>query len=268
MASDSAILLPDVPDWMLEWQRRFPVGRTNYFRQTIPTGELRTWETERCRLFTVREPDGFARLYFHAASAADLGSILSGIAVCEPLVVAILCKQPMPDVHEIFEQSGFRWYDEYKRMMCRPLPPLDPDPLTEFASRPEALLIRAAMVSDFDPITSHFPNVAEFADWSERRWIPVRRNESKVTGYAVLRVLGRHAVFNYFKNDSAHPRDALLLIRQLQGELVRQGADSAELWVRHDNEKVIKLYQFFGWKFDGLSAQYLIRPPLQERNDS
>ena len=253
--------LADLPAWMAELQSRHPGGRTNYFRQALTPGDLSAWESERCRLFLLGEPEGFARLYFFAATADDLRELLARVEDPRPLVVSVLYKQPLPDVRGALETSGFAWHDEYRRMICRPLPAVEPDPSVAFATPEEARDLRVAMPSEYDPYASHFPTADELADWAGRSWILVRRHEGRVTGYIAFRELGRHANFNYVKNDPAHPRDALLLMNQLYGELRSRGIGSAELWLRHDNHKLIKLYQFFGWKFDGLTAQYLVRKP-------
>jgi hypothetical protein len=252
--------LASVVERVSRLQKRAPNGLTNYFRQSLSATAFQVHETERSLCFLFSEGQ-FARLYFFTADLADLTAWLRDFQPAQATVISWVARGDSPDVRACLESAGFRYYDTFLRMICRQLPAMPCAVEPEFATESEAVDLRRRMATDFDPYTNHFPTLAELGTFAANRWIIVRRHDGRITGYILFRPKGRSVFFNYLFNDSAFPHDALMLFGQFFHALRRLGATSSHIWVKHDNRRVVKLYQAFGWSFDGLASQYFVKPP-------
>lgn len=241
-------------------QSRFPKGITNYFRQNLSATAFRVYEAEQTLAFLF-DDENFERLCFFAASTTELKGWLADYRSDRPTVLAWLERVESKEFRACLEGTGFDFYDQYRRMDCRPLPVFELTNEPEFASESELVELRQRMSSDFDPVTNHFPTLSELREFAAKKWIIVRRHKGQITGYIVFQPHGSHTFFNYLFNDSSFPQDLFILFQQFFGILSRIGVTSGHLWVKHDNGRVIPLYKAYGWAFDGLASNYFVKSP-------
>lgn len=231
-------------------------ARTNYFRQPLAAAEVLVGRTQESLVLLARELD-FIRLYFVTRNTADLRLAVAGTPTDADVIVNHIHKEDDAGVSEAF--AGFAWYSTYERMINRAAGARPRHEDVVFAADADADEVSSLLATTFDKYTDHLPSHDALRARIAGEEVLVRRSNDRITGFVIFAVDGGVANFNYVYNDRDAGHDATALIDTFYAVLHDRGIRRTFLWVDARKSGVVRLYERFGWKRDGLRATYYLR---------
>jgi ribosomal protein S18 acetylase RimI-like enzyme len=230
---------------------------TNYFHQPF--------ETERVLIapFTgglvIAVPEGDVhRVYYIATDPAAVVDALASIDPGTDVVASELHREGRAVASSPLVSAGFQPYRSYQRMQNRTPVPYAIHHQIEFAQSTDAANLYASIHASFDKFTDHLPSLEAVEERIRRREILLQRNAEEICGYVVFVASESEAHFNYIYN-ACGQGGADALISTFYTVIHERGIGRTHLWVDVEKSGIIRLYERFGWKADGMIARYHIR---------
>ncbi len=244
-------------------QRRGAVALTNYFRQALPESGIVMDADADGLVFLVPELS-FYRLFFAAPSGSQLSAKLRTLPRERPIVSGCVCRALPDPLRDVLLAAGFAPHAVFRRMSLAAVPRAKVNTVMTPAVPGDADELYSRLVADFDPLTSHLPDLAQLRAYMAEGWVFLNRRQGALCGYVVFHIHGKSANFNYIFNHSDNVMDCLLLQNNFYATLQARGVRSAILWVDERNTGVIRMHTAYGWKPDGLQDHFYVLPALSE----
>jgi hypothetical protein len=225
---------------------------TNYFRQPLPTDTV-IMKSE-ASVIALAPERGFQRLYFVSTDAGDLSTLLTRVTGTEIVIEQV--HRDDDALRGTFLSAGFEPLARYHRMWNRDMRSAPADEQFALATSADFEEIDALLAAAFDPRTDHLPALSELKE----REAVIRRLGDRICGFVVFAISGAVANFNYLYSDCGDPTITLAMIETFYALARERGATRTFLWVDERKDGVIRLYERFGWRADGLRASYYRKP--------
>ncbi|HEX7192459.1 MAG TPA: GNAT family N-acetyltransferase [Thermoanaerobaculia bacterium] len=226
-----------------------PRSMTNYFRQPLAEESIVIRGTD--SLVVLAPERTFHRLYFVTRNIDELGALLREITPGREVVIEQVHHEDDPLAHT-FTSAGYEQIARYQRMWNRDMRTAPADGRFTLATAKDLAEIDALLVTVFDPRTDHLPDIHGLAE----REIIIRRIDGRLCGFIAFVVEGAVANFNYIYSDCGDPSITSAMIDTFYALARERGARRTFLWVDDRKPGVIRLYEGFGWRADGLRASY------------
>jgi len=213
-------------------------------------------------LLLVQEGSRLIRLYFYAASYADLARICDLIRVeNRPVILDIVGRDPgAKTLGETLQDNGFELYSTFVRMTCDAprIPKREDTWAVEYAEDEDVDAIVELLGIEFDILFAHIPPADDIRAAVKKREITVVRVDGKLAGFA------------FFQRTS--PRNVCLRYFMVRVDFRSQGIGSAllanafthhgegtkyVLWVGTYNT-ALRMYESLNFRCDGM-VDYILR---------
>lgn len=193
----------------------------------------------------------FTRIYFSSTDLNELEFALRSIPSNQNPAISYVDKTKNQDLVAAITSSGFKEIAQYARMKKLDFTITQNDREERYAILSETERIHDLLNQHFNPITDYLPSKEEIAQLIDQKQIIVERENDKVTGFVVFRVNHRTVNFNFLLN-CGRPGNGTILKHSFLRCMAARNVTSGFLWVNTLNTPAQRLYERFGWQFDGL----------------
>ncbi|MBR3622889.1 MAG: GNAT family N-acetyltransferase [Selenomonadaceae bacterium] len=235
---------------------------TNYYisdivaKQWIKNGQLKILIGENAA-FLLRQKQSFSLLYYFAASDEGLFAGMRALIneTTETLSVDVLHKNDDDNkVGKIFRNIGFdKRIKLYRMRKGKSSISKAKLPKVCYAKRDDAEIIETMLSNEFDELCEQIPDIDEIKSAIDNRQIIILEDDNRVISFFWAERTGKTVLWRYWLTDPKYRSSSLaglVLLRQVMA--LHEDAMQTFLWVREDNEKVIKAHEKNGFTKDGL----------------
>lgn len=193
----------------------------------------------------------FARIYFCSSDLDELSGAIKSIPNKLNPTISYVEKTKNQNLVETFIDAGYQEIAQYSRMKKLDFSGAQVGRDECYAVDSETAQIHQLLNQHFNPITDYLPSCQDIEQLIEQKQILVERENGKVTGFVVFRVNQRTVNFNYLLN-CGRPGNGTVLKHSFLRCMADRKVTSGFLWVNTSNTHAQRLYERFGWQFDGL----------------
>lgn len=213
------------------------------------------------------------RGYFYSSDVGELAKLLQ----CLPkgCIVDYLTRMK-GEMQEYLESHGFCLLHEMHRMSNSVLSEIEKEKLKENYSLMMQTLYRPANVSCanendleeiycklymvFDKNESHLPSKEELLDFIKKGWVIMYKESQEIKGIEIFKI-EKDQLYGYQLWNGTGPEGYFSITQKVNEKyyeyltkhnLTMEKAKPAYYWINSKNKKMIRLSNFWGYKFDGL----------------
>ena len=234
---------------------------TNYYISDNEAGkwvgkkQLRIYQYEKA-FFILRRKHHFSLLYYFAVSIESLYLNLERLIDSTRGIISVdvLHRNTMGLEEEVFLNHSFEKRIRLYRMRLgkrkkskRRLPDAC------YANLKDAKTIEVMLHSAFDELCEQIPDLDEIEEAISCKQIMVIREDTEVVSFFWLERFGKSSIWRYWlTNPKYRDRSLAATVLYRQALALNEDATQTTLWVREDNQTVIKSYEVTGFVKDGL----------------
>jgi hypothetical protein len=209
--------------------------------------------------------EGYSRIYFLSNNSDQLIELFKTLS--EDDIINIPSKIDInSNLQKILTDSNYSLYETYTRLYNNNLPKSFNKFIDNFATIDDIPLIYDILYSNFVPFTDHLPSKEELVEMINNRQIFVNRNDSnEVTGVLGVEYKTARCYLSLFI-DKTESYNGLFLLFNFFSYMRSLNINRSYIWTNCNNIKTIKLYQFLGYKEDGLKDYTYTKRPLKNNS--
>jgi len=208
--------------------------------------------------------DGFYNLHFCSRNKSFLRKSLAEDLknIKSPLVIDLIGKEKMiKELKEIFIENNFDYYTTFIRMSKinnnNAILRADNDIL--FAKPEDTFEIYNIISTNFNKYSEHLPSQEEINNVINKYNILIKKEKNKIVALLFFDKIGYSSTLRYWYVDKKFRG------LKLGAELIKRyfyecrSIKRLILWVELANIKVIKIYKYYGYKYDDLTDYIMIK---------
>jgi GNAT superfamily N-acetyltransferase len=227
-------------------------------------GELKYLEYED-GLVLIRTDGDLSRLYHVAGDEEALEKLLTALGgeIHEIAIAELVGRgHDAQAAVDVYRRCRFRDYTTLLRMtraMEEEAAHPENGPSRWYAETQDVGEVRRFLERVLDPLRDHIPRLAEIEEAIACEQVLVEKVRHEIRGLLLSENTSASSILRYWYVDPAHCHEGI------GGRLMREylrlcrGKKRISLWVVSDNQGAIEQYRHYGFQFDGLSDQIMVR---------